>query len=41
MRHENRRRLVHRTRARDRGSRFQQLTVLILGAMALLGFLLT
>ena len=41
MRQVDRRRVPARTRAAEKASTLQQLTVLILGAIALLGFLLT
>jgi hypothetical protein len=41
MRLDNRRRAPGRTRAAEKASTIEQLTVLILGAVALLGFLLT
>ena len=41
MRTDLRRRAPGRTRAAEKASTMQQLTVLILGACALLGFLLT
>jgi hypothetical protein len=41
MRANRRRRVQGRTRAAEKDSMVEQLTVLILGAVALLGFLLT
>jgi hypothetical protein len=41
MRQENRRRVPARTRAAEKASTIEQLTVLVLGAIALLGFLFT